>query len=891
MTIGNKKLLASCATMAFALYVFGLTPDTEMWQKAIDEKSAAGGGVVEVPAGEYVIGSLMLKDGVELRLAKGARLLGAVDDRDYVHYDNPKGDSHASVIRAIGAKNVAVTGEGTVDGRGGLHERRIKLPSGKMDWRGGRNVLYFRDCENVRVEGVFLTQPSSWTCFFHGCNGVVARKVRIYSHCNTSNDGFDVESSNVLIEDCDVDSEDDSLAIKSREPDRIVENVTVRRCRFSTVAEHIKFGTETPGVIRHVRISDCRVGCRTAPKFRNNWLNLPGVKTKTAGLSAIEISLMDGGRLEDVEIRNITIGSGVITPICIRYGNRTARVGEGKSWMKDILIENVTSIAPSESSIACSISGTPSTRPRNITLRNVSLAFKGGGRARDAAEIITDERERSYPVPQLFRSMLPAYGFYVRHVDGLRFENVKTSCADGEEARPEVVVIDSPDFVRTTSAAPTEVLLTFDTEDFTSPADAEGVKELATICTEEGVTAHFVTAGLMARALVQWGRHDVIEAMKPHLKLSHTLSHSVHPNLLEISDFKDFDTAYSMVRDRELKSLGMVEAATGADRLWGAVPPGNSDSYVALYFWARQGLPFYCGASFADGTDGTDVWFCNLRQIPYGMNWERFHTNGYVLDLDKFLSDVAKKKRTIIYCHPNKVHSTEFWDILNYKGDNLCEWGQWKISPRRNADNVAKYLDCIRKCIRALKADHRFKIVTMDELDAMKKPRRAISMADIMPIRESLQKAFGPVREPASWSLSDVFAASVKLLRGEKSFLPGLAYGFLEKPEGVTARTVLRTVDLRKAADEMDVESFLPSAIRVGGQVIGPADFLFAALDVLATGADEVVVEPKPQLPDYGPFPALSRLSFKGTWLHSSNLQDNYLSDRMRWQIWTLRYE
>ena len=132
MTIGNKKLLASCATMAFALYVFGLTPDTEMWQKAIDEKSAAGGGVVEVPAGEYVIGSLMLKDGVELRLAKGARLLGAVDDRDYVHYDNPKGDSHASVIRAIGAKNVAVTGEGTVDGRGGLHERRIKLPSGRV---------------------------------------------------------------------------------------------------------------------------------------------------------------------------------------------------------------------------------------------------------------------------------------------------------------------------------------------------------------------------------------------------------------------------------------------------------------------------------------------------------------------------------------------------------------------------------------------------------------------------------------------------------------------------------------------------------------------------------------------------------------------------------------
>ena len=450
MNAGTFNLVAAVsAALSVVRCASGVTPDTVRWQKAIDEMSAAGGGVVSVPAGEYIVGSLKLKDGVEFRLEKGARILGATDDADYVLYDNPKGDSHASVIWAVGAKDVAVTGEGTVDGRGGLLERRIFRPDGKkFDWRQGRNLLYFQDCTGVRVEGVFLTQPSSWTCFFRGCDGVVARRVRIYSHCNTSNDGFDVESRNVLIEDCDVDSEDDSLAIKSRDPDRIVENVTVRRCRFSTVAEHIKFGTETFGVTRHVRISDCQVGCRTAPKFRNNWLNLPGVKTKTAGLSAIEISLMDGGRLEDVEIRDITIGSGVITPICIRYGNRSARIGEGASWMRDILIENVKATAPSESSIACSISGTPVTRPRGITLRNVDLLFKGGGRAKDAEEVIADEREKAYPIPQLFRSMLPAYGFYIRHVDDLTFENVKMTCVDPDEARPDVVVVDAPGFVR-----------------------------------------------------------------------------------------------------------------------------------------------------------------------------------------------------------------------------------------------------------------------------------------------------------------------------------------------------------------------------------------------------------------------------------------------------------
>ena len=177
-------------------------------------------------------------------------------------------------------------------------------------------------------------------------------------------------------------------------------------------------------------------------------------------------------------------------------------------------------------------------------------------------------------------------------------------------------------FVSVAQSGPTEVLFNFDTEDFTSPVSADGVLKLARLFTEEGVTAHFVTVGYMARAFVQRGRWDVIEALKPHLRLNHTISHSVHPNLLEISDVEDFDAAYDAVLAREAESIGMVEAATGVDRVWGSVPPGNSDSYVAFYVYARLGLPFYCGAWFAEETPGEDVWFCNLRQVPYGLTWE-----------------------------------------------------------------------------------------------------------------------------------------------------------------------------------------------------------------------------------------------------------------------------
>ena len=113
------------------------------------------------------------------------------------------------------------------------------------------------------------------------------------------------------------------------------------------------------------------------------------------------------------------------------------------------------------------------------------------------------------------------------------------------------------------SAKPTEVLFNFDTEDFTSPVSADGVLKLARLFTEEGVTAHFATVGYMARAFVQRERWDVIDALRPHLRLNHTLSHSVHPNLLEISDVKDFDVAYDAVLARETESIGMVKAATG----------------------------------------------------------------------------------------------------------------------------------------------------------------------------------------------------------------------------------------------------------------------------------------------------------------------------------------
>ena len=411
---------------------------TAVFQKEIDDLSAAGGGTLRVPAGEYVVSSLRIRSGVTLQLDRNAYLYGATNECEYVRYVN-KGDTAYSVVYAEGATNVAVVGEGVIDGRGRLHNRHRdhKLYPG---W----DNLYFQDCKNVRVENVTLRNASSWCCFFRGCDGVVARKVKIFNHCSWSNDGIDIESSNVLVEGCDIDSEDDSLVMKAREPWRVVENVVVRNCRLSCNAEHIKIGTESLGSFRNILVEDCDVACRTPKCATGGYLRVPGVMSLQTALSAISLFVVDGGSLEDVTVRRIAVGEGIITPICIRYAARKARQSPGEGFFRNVLIEDVKMSAPSASFVACSITGLPDKRPHDITLRNIDLVFKGGGRAEDAAQKITEEHPDRYPAPYyVFRSTFPAYAFYLRHADGIRFENVRLGVTDPDEARPPIAADDA----------------------------------------------------------------------------------------------------------------------------------------------------------------------------------------------------------------------------------------------------------------------------------------------------------------------------------------------------------------------------------------------------------------------------------------------------------------
>lgn len=421
------------------------------FQSEIDAASLAGGGRVVVPPGRHVTGSLLLKSNVELHLSEGAVLVGSCAAKDYMAFKPrcSEGDL-LGIVMADGATNVAITGKGEIfgDGRKWLHGKGVKpSPEGQRP-RG----IVFKDCKGVRLADFTLRDAACWGCVFHCCDGVTVRRVKIDSHANWNNDGFDIEAKNVLIEDCVVDSGDDAYVLKSNNRDFEVENVIVRNCIGRSTCNVFKLGTASHGTMRNILFENCRAEASEhvfldaegkdwfADYRKKCWA---GATDGQQSLSAIAVECVDGGAVSNIVFRGID-ARNTLVPIFVRGGTRRNR-GNGippndKHVLSDVLIENVR--AKAESFVASSITGVEGCRPKNIALRNVHVECMGGGRTAAERTRAVPEVPEGYPESRMFKCMLPAYGLYVRHVDGIRFEDTAFTLREGDSDERDAVVFD-----------------------------------------------------------------------------------------------------------------------------------------------------------------------------------------------------------------------------------------------------------------------------------------------------------------------------------------------------------------------------------------------------------------------------------------------------------------
>jgi hypothetical protein len=409
----------------------GKSKDTQAIQSAIDAAQKSGGGTVFLSAGTYLSGTLFLRDNITLHFEAGCILLGSTDQVDYPP-TLPRFRSYTeryvqqSLIFGEGLENIALVGRGRIDGQGTTFNL---LPFRKRPY-----LIRLISCKNVRVRDITLVNSAMWVQHYLACDDLVISGIRVNSFKGVNNDGCDIDGCrNVRISDCYIHSSDDALVLKSTS-NRSCENVTITNCVLSSESQGFKLGTESNGGFRNINMNNCTI--------RKPGLDEYDRDQAPRGVAAIGLLMIDGGIMERVNISDITV-RGMNAVLFIRVRNRarpftssSPKPGLGKA--RDVHISNIiaTDIGPRGSDIT----GLPGFPVENVTISNIDISMEGGKDVFPPGYVIK-EIVKGDPAIKLdhttkMHKMLPTFGFYCRHVNGLRFDNIniRTEKPDGRPA-------------------------------------------------------------------------------------------------------------------------------------------------------------------------------------------------------------------------------------------------------------------------------------------------------------------------------------------------------------------------------------------------------------------------------------------------------------------------
>lgn len=411
----------------FGAVADGRTKDTEAIQAAIDAAHAAGGGAAYLPPGTYLSGGIELRSRVTLHLEAGATLLGSTDLADYPPHEGPPADCDAGqrhLVFARGASDIAITGAGTIDGQGQAFwepSGRPPTPPDRLwadvvthNWKPvGNNdrpspMVELAECRNVRIEGVTLRNSPGWTLRPIACDIVMIRGIVIRNPIDGINtDGIDPTAcQNVFIADCDIDTGDDAICLKSENPYgdlRVTRNVVVTNCVLSCCCNAFKLGTATQGGFEDITFTNSVIHNRDDAPLNERVI------------SGIAIEMVDGGWVDGVSVSDIRMRN-TRTPLFIRLGNRGW--GQPTPVPGRLRRVRISGIEATGAILTSSITGLPEQPVEGVTLSGIRIETDEGGR-REWVDRDIPEEVAEYPEARMF-GRLPAYGLYIRHALGVR---------------------------------------------------------------------------------------------------------------------------------------------------------------------------------------------------------------------------------------------------------------------------------------------------------------------------------------------------------------------------------------------------------------------------------------------------------------------------------------
>jgi hypothetical protein len=215
---------------AFGAVGDGRTLDTAAVQRAVDRAAAEGGGTVYLPPGDYLSGTIRLRDDVTLHLGSGSTIWGSTN---LAHYD----PDHKHLLYAEAAKNVTLLGQGVVHGNGPRfwdNERLERWLRGEIDLERTSDMIRFDHCRNIVLEDLDIHYGAFWNIGFGDCERVTLRGITmrngVYEEDGPNTDGINLwNCKRVQVSDCDIITGDDCIVVLGESRD-----VTITNCKLQT---------------------------------------------------------------------------------------------------------------------------------------------------------------------------------------------------------------------------------------------------------------------------------------------------------------------------------------------------------------------------------------------------------------------------------------------------------------------------------------------------------------------------------------------------------------------------------------------------------------------------------------------------------------------------------